>query len=225
VLSWLEAEEARLRHPAVSQFRGNTLAMLGLFDQARAVLAGSRDTLLERGALVMLGTHLSHSVTNLEMLAGDPGAAVEAGLEGCRLLEEAGERSWLSTGQGYVAGALYALGRLEEAEEWAGRALDLGPVDDVITQMLARQVRAKVAARRGRHEEAERLAREALALGLSTQMPVSLGDAYADLGEVLALAGRRAEATQALEEALALYERKRAPARAARARAQLEPLL
>jgi hypothetical protein len=74
--------------------------------------------------------------------------------------------------------------------------------------MLWRQVRAQVLARRGEHAEAERLAREAVAIGERTDSIDLLGDAERDLGEVLVLAGRPEDAAAALEQAAALYERK-----------------
>ena len=74
--------------------------------------------------------------------------------------------------------------------------------------MIWRQVRAKVLARRGEHAEAERLAREAVAIGEGTDSLVGQGDANADLAEVLLLAGKRDEAATALRRALERYERK-----------------
>jgi len=145
---------------------------------------------------------------DVELWAGDPAAAAELGAEGCRLLDELGEQSQLSTAAGMLAQALYALDRLEEADAWAGRAAELGASDDVYTQMLWRQVRAKVLALRGDSAEAERLVREAVAVGEETDMLDSQGDAYADLGEVLLLNGKPDEAVAALEQALERYERK-----------------
>jgi len=142
------------------------------------------------------------------MAAGDPAAAAAFAEEGCRLFEEAGERSWLSSVVGKLAQALYQLDRLDEADAAAGRSAELGASDDALTQMLWRQVRAKVLARRGDPVEAERLAREAVAIGAQAEMPETLGDAYSDLAEVLTLAARTDEARAALQEALALYERK-----------------
>jgi tetratricopeptide (TPR) repeat protein len=107
-----------------------------------------------------------------------------------------------------LARALYAAGRLDEAEAWAGRAAELGASDDALTQYLWRQARAKVLARRGEHVEAERLAREAVAIAGGTGFLTGQADAYADLAEVLALAGKPEEARVALEQALARYERK-----------------
>jgi tetratricopeptide (TPR) repeat protein len=142
------------------------------------------------------------------------------------MLEEAGERSFLSTGACWYALALYELGRLEEATQWARKGAELGSADDVVTQMLAHQVQAKVLARHGQYAEAERLAREAVELAETTDVLIRQGHARADLAEVLELAGRRDEAATALHEALERYERKGALAPAGQVRerlAELEP--
>jgi tetratricopeptide (TPR) repeat protein len=77
-------------------------------------------------------------------------------------------------------------------------------------------VRAKVMARGGEFEEAERLAREAVAIASGTDFLDGHADALASLGEVLRLAGRAEESTAALQEALRLYEQKGNIAAAAR---------
>ena len=76
-------------------------------------------------------------------------------------------------------------------------------------------------ARRGEHAEAERLAREAVAIGEGTDALNWQGDAYADLAEVLLLGGKADEAVAALEQALERYERKGNLVMAGRARARL----
>jgi tetratricopeptide (TPR) repeat protein len=141
-------------------------------------------------------------------LAGDPSAAAELGAEGCRLFDELGEKGFLSTAAGKLAQALYALDRLEEADAWADRAAKLGASDDAFTQMLWRQVRAKVLAHRGEHAEAEQLAHEAVTIGEATDMLDKQGDTYADLAEVFLLIRQADEAATALEQALDRYERK-----------------
>ena len=166
----------------------------------------------------------AHGGVELELLAGDPAAAVEFGEEGCRLFEEAGERGMLSTAAGMLAQALYTLDRLDAAERRAIQATELGASDDAMTQMLSKQVRAKVLARRGEHAEAERLAREAVAVGSEAEMPNSLGDAHSDLAEVLELAGRCEEAAAEVAKALALYERKGNVVMSERARARMAGL-
>jgi len=66
------------------------------------------------------------------------------------------------------------------------------PREEPLPQILWRQVRGKVIARRGDLQEGERLAREAVALADETDMLNAHGDALTDLAEVLALAGQDA---------------------------------
>ena len=80
--------------------------------------------------------------------------------------------------------------------------------EDVFTQALWRQVQALVHTHRGRHAEAEALAREAVAVLEPTDALNMQGDALYDLGEVLATAGHQEAAASAFQEALARYERK-----------------
>jgi tetratricopeptide (TPR) repeat protein len=204
--------------------RAQALAMLGQFDEARALLDRVQAELAERGATVPRGLHLAHSSVDIELLAGNLGKAVEDGENGCRLLEEAGQVSWLSTAEGKLAQAHYMLGELDRAEAMAARAAEHGAKEDAITQMLWRQVRAKVLARRGDLAEAELLAREAVAIGDASHMLDAVGDAYADLGEVRALAGDRAGEISALGEAAARFERKGNIVSAAHVRERLAAL-
>jgi tetratricopeptide (TPR) repeat protein len=205
------------------QNRALAMASLGRIAEARAQLATLRAEFAERGPSVALAAS-AYTGNRLELLAGDPAAAVAFGEECCSLLDELGQQGFLSTAAADLAEAYYQLGRLEAADAWTGRAKELGASDDAMTQMLWRQVRAKVLARRGEHGEAERLAREALAIGEQTDMLDYQAAAYADLGEVLSLAGRHEEAAEALEQALVRYERKENLVMAGRVRARLEAL-
>jgi len=67
-------------------------------------------------------------------------------------------------------------------------------------------------------------ARKAVAASEQTDALDAQGDAYADLAEVLSLAGRPKEATEALEQALARYERKGNVVMAQRAQTRLAEL-
>jgi tetratricopeptide (TPR) repeat protein len=141
-------------------------------------------------------------------LAGDPATAAELGAEGCRQLEQLGEHSFQSTTAANVARALYELGRLKQADEWADRAMQHAASDAAATQMSWRQVRAKVLARRGEHAEAEQLARDAVAIADETDCVNAQGDTNADLAEVLLHGGKADAAKAAFERALDRYERK-----------------
>jgi class 3 adenylate cyclase len=222
LLAWLdEQEKSSMRSPYLRAFRSIALGMLGRFEEARAILASVRAELADRGAKLQLGVALGQVGVELELLAGDPTAAAKLGEEGCRLLEQAGERSFLSTADGYLAQALYALGDLDAAESRASSAVELGASDDALTQTLVRQVRAKVLAKRGRHTEAEHLARGAISLAGATDLLNVQADAYSDLADVLALAGRPEKVAAALEQALERYDRKGNLVMAGRTRARL----
>jgi tetratricopeptide (TPR) repeat protein len=183
-----------------------------------------RTNAAERGGALDLANILGQASMDLELLAGDPAAAAAFGQEAMGIYEEIEERGFASTAAGILAQALYALDRLDEAAESARVAAKLGASDDVLTQILWRQVKAKLLARRGDHGSAQRLAREAVALGNGTDLLNYVADAYSDLGEVLELGGRTDEAAIALAEALARYERKENLVMAERTRTRLAEL-
>src|SRR5262249_11812477 len=221
LLAWQEAQDPReQRSYWLRTHRATSLAMLGRFGEARALLDELRSDAAERGAAGALSAVEAQAI-DIELLAGAPGTAVEAGKEACRMDEELGHFSELSTAAGGLAQAYYELGELAEAERWAARSAELGATDDATTQMLWRQILAKVLARRGDIAEAERLAREAVEIGTTTENPNGQADTYAALGEVLTMAGRSEEAAAAFEEALDRYERKENLVMAGRMRKRL----
>jgi class 3 adenylate cyclase/tetratricopeptide (TPR) repeat protein len=222
LIAWLEAEEAQgPLDPIVRSFLAQARAMAGQIEEGRAELAGVLEALAERGMTLYRAERQAAGSVQLELLAGNPARAVELGTEGCRLLDELGERGWLSTAAAELAQALCALGRLDEAETWARRSRELGASDDLATQALWRRVEAKVLARRAHAEEAERLAREAVAIMDPTQCLDERAGSHVDLATVLGLVGKPADARAALERALALYERKGNVVAAEHVRAQL----
>jgi tetratricopeptide (TPR) repeat protein len=81
-----------------------------------------------------------------------------------------------------------------------------------------------VLAHRGEYTEAERLAREALAIAEGTDGLNAQGNALCDLTQVLVAAGRDEEAADALAAALERYERKENIPMARRTRTQLMAL-
>jgi ATP/maltotriose-dependent transcriptional regulator MalT len=240
-VSWtfgpLHVDEAiRKCGEALAQVRGNPRseasflgllgplhAMRGEFDQARALSARAR-AVFEEFSLFVGIMFVAETSWNIEMLAGNPGVAEQVTRRGYEELERAGEKAWLSTNAAELAQSLFALGRDEEAEHFTRISEEAGASDDVVTQVLWRQVRAKVLARSGDLGQAERLAREAVRLSEESDAPNWRGDALLDLAEVLRLAGRPAEAVAPVEDALALYEQKGNAVSAAKARALLEEL-
>ena len=220
----LRALELRPELDLVAPFRCSVrsllLAMLGRFDEARLVGAAERARFAELGAVVNEALVLWHHGT-IEMLAGDPDAAEQFLRDACDRFAAVGEKGYHSSAVALLGQALYALDRLDEADECAARSEELGASDDVLTQVLWRQLRAKVLARNGEHAAAIDLARTAVALGDESDDLANRPDATLDLAEVLELAGQREEAMTELEHALALYERKGNLVMAARARERL----
>jgi class 3 adenylate cyclase/tetratricopeptide (TPR) repeat protein len=207
-LRWHFSRHAeRSARPGLLGARAILESMRGRFDEARALL---RET-LARGEELGQGTSgalLGEFSWYVEMRAGDPAAAERALRDSCELLDRMGERGWLSTQAGELGHVLCTLGRHDEAEEWARKSRELGGSDDIMTQMIWRQVLARVRANRGQVEEAERLAREAVDYGERTDMLVARGAAHLDLAEVLEAGGRRDEALEEVVKALELFERK-----------------
>ena len=109
---------------------------------------------------------------------------------------------------GLLGDVLYEQGRIDEAAAATERSRNAATEDDRNAQAIWRFVEAKVLARRGRFDEAEVVAREAIAIidrsdELNNQAVFREG-----LVEVLRLSGRTDEAIQVLREALARYEQK-----------------
>jgi tetratricopeptide (TPR) repeat protein len=224
-LRWFDAQESLASSmPILLSQRAELVAFQGRYTEARDLLLAAEARMRELGQQIMMGSS-GESWWYVEMHGGDPETAERALRAACELLDQAGEKGWLSTQAAELGHTLCDLGRYDEAEEWARRSRELGAGDDVITQMLWRQVMARVLARRGSVVGAERLAREAVALGAETDMLVSLGLAHLDLAEVLEEAGRPADAAAELESALGLLERKGDVPLADRARSRLERLL
>jgi tRNA nucleotidyltransferase/poly(A) polymerase len=95
-------------------------------------------------------------------------------------------------------------------------------IDDPTRLLRALRYEARL---RGRLDpDTERLAREAIEIGETTEDLNSKAEARADLAEVLALEGRPEEAAHAVEEALVRFEAKENVVRSEQMRARLEEL-
>ena len=204
-ISWYEAHPSE--HPFFLANVGQLEAMRGNISKARELYGTAIERGKERGQL-LLAASATMEAADAELAAGDPALAAEIALGGVAELEALGEQGWLSTVAGLAAEALYRLGRDEEAWHLTDKAEDAGAADDVITQMLIRQVRGKILSRRGQHEAAERLVAEAVEWCKPTDALEVKADAHRDLAIVLVAANKRSEALEALAQAQKLYEEK-----------------
>jgi class 3 adenylate cyclase/tetratricopeptide (TPR) repeat protein len=182
-------------------------ARRGNFEEARKDIDEGRRLLRELG-LHVLAAATSHAAGYIELIEGHTERAEEALREGYNELARMGEKAYLSTVAVDLAEALYRLDELAEAESFTRISEISADPTDLSSQIGWRSVRAKVLARRGRLDEAERLARDAVTLAEGTDFVDEAGDALSDRAEVLALAGHHEEARAALLRALELYKRK-----------------
>jgi DNA-binding SARP family transcriptional activator/tetratricopeptide (TPR) repeat protein len=195
-------------------------ALNGDFEEARR-LTGRANAILDELGRMHSAVH--HHEPMVEMLAGRPEAAERRLRAAYDNLAAMGERALLATTAALLAQAVYAQGRLEEAEELCLTSERHADPDDLSSQLIWRTVRARVLARRGGLEEAEALAREAVAIAARTDELVDHGDALVALADVLELRGDREGAREATQDALALYERKEAIVPAERVRSREQP--
>jgi hypothetical protein len=164
----------------------------------------------------------SQFLGQVELLAGDPAAAERWLRWGAGILERMGERGLRAEMTANLARALADQGRDDEALEQATLSGELAVRDDLYAQVERRGPLAGVLARRGRLEEAERVAAEAVQLGADSDMLGMQATALLDLAGVLWVAGRRAEAAPLARQALELAERKGHTVAAAQARELLD---
>jgi class 3 adenylate cyclase/tetratricopeptide (TPR) repeat protein len=204
-------------HPFTMFDRAHLLAMDGRIDEALALAATAEEHHRDVGVEGIVHAQLA----DLAAIMGDHEAAVEHLRLYCAELSEKGHASLLSTYAPLLGRHLCALGRFDEAEPLAEQGRELGHEDDPVTQSLWRRVFARVRAHRGEFDDAESLAREALAIAQTTDSPWFRGDTYCDLAEVLDLAGRSDEAAAAFHSALDCYERKGIVPLAARVRERM----
>lgn len=203
-LRWLD-EHPEVERRNVLPYRDRFLGMLGRFDEAHRLLDGVADHVAELG-VARFQTSLAVRRFDVARLEGDAVRAEALARDVCETAEATAVLNNFMLFCCNLAQALLGLGRDDEAEQWLARGRETAPSDEPLPQMLWRQMRGKVLARRGELDEGERLAREAVALGAETDMLNAHADALIDLAEVLALSGQNARPE--LEKALALYERK-----------------
>ena len=163
------------------------------FEPVNASVSGA---VAERFGSAMWATAVYEFGGHVEEMAGDQEAAERSFREEYELHRRMGDEGHGSTSAAYLALALCRLGRFDEAEELATIARATGADDDLATQASARSAQALVRSARGEHEEARRLAREAVDLYAGAQSPWFHGDTLMVLAEVARAAGLPEEAAR-----------------------------
>jgi DNA-binding SARP family transcriptional activator len=215
----------RVAQAEVSTFIAGLEAMQGALSTARDLTAQARRMFQEYSLIRAIATLWAPIAAYVEMLAGDSPAAERILLESCRTLERLGERAHLASQAGLLGEALYAQGRLDEADRWAEQAAQCAARNDIHAQITWQPLRAKLLALHGVPHEAESLARDAVQRAGATDALNLHAKALLDLAEVLRLGGNRGEFADRVADAIALYERKGNAVAAEAARARLAELI
>jgi predicted ATPase/class 3 adenylate cyclase len=199
--------------PTTANFLGSRrgisrLRMLqGGFAEARELLATVRAGLEQLGNRHALAT-LRSQEGSIDHLEGDLDSAGPAIVDAYEALIQSGDRSFASTLAADAGDVFIDLGDLEEAWRYGTIARDTSSSDDVMSQAGGRAIQARVVSRRGDHEAAEALAREAEAIMAATDYLEQHGKVVVHLAHVLHESGKVDEAVAAARKAVALYEAK-----------------
>ena len=193
-------------------------ARQGDFEEALDLASRCRDIHRENGAMWSYWVY-AEITWDIKMLAGEPAEALEILTEAYEQIELMGTTFALLSA--WLAQSLYAMGRFEDAERRAQVAVD---ADDDLGRCVGLGALARVRARQGRIDEAERMAREAAAYFAGTDYSTDRTGVLMDLAEVLRLAGRPEESIGTLREALDLFERREDEVSVARTEEMIEEL-
>src|SRR5206468_2331974 len=103
--------------------------------------------------------------------------------QGFEVLDKMGELNFRSTIAARLASVLCALGRYEEAQQFAQVSRETSGPEDIASQVVWRGAQAKVLAHQGDDRRAEMLASEAVTLASRTDALNLHADALMDLAE------------------------------------------
>ncbi len=203
--------------------RGWLALVEGDFDGSREFVRRAIETYTEMGAPVMAGA-AHQELGEIELVAGDPGAAAMALQRGDQLLIELDEHSYRSTVVAILAWANALRGDRQGALAAVEKAEQLSAREDILNFIYTHQSRSALALADGDLEAAERWARSAVDYAHQTDLYVCHGEAGLQLSRVLTARGALEGAIAAAQAALELYERKGDRPRAEQARTQLQAL-
>jgi class 3 adenylate cyclase/tetratricopeptide (TPR) repeat protein len=202
---------------------GRLAAIRGDVDEGRKLVEQGRAQLFDAGFVL----HYAASAMArafVEEHAGDDELAASIQRAGLEQLTELGEHAYASTVAADLANSLIRLGRDDEAEAALLTARELCPPGDIGTIVNSDLAEARLHLRRGRLEDAERVVDRSLEVAATTDFWEYRGAGHEVRALILDAAGRRAEATEALEIAVRAYRDKGASVAEGRARALLAEL-
>jgi tetratricopeptide (TPR) repeat protein len=174
------------------------------------------------GSFRVADAELYAGLTTLAL--GEPGDAAAFLSRSAERLTGIGESNLRSTVEGFLGEALWRVGRLNEAAEAAARCRQLAAEDDWASQMLWRQVEAKVLADHGDLAAAVDLMSEAAAIADQTDFLGMAAAVHLDAARLTEAAGESSVAGHERELARHLMSRKPARPPPPRFRRSLMPV-
>jgi hypothetical protein len=192
----------------VRSYLSALIAMRGDFERARAMADEGLAMLADLG--LAQGEAVSRMVAAIFIeLAAERLDVAEVELRGAlAVLDRLGAKVFANSAISALAEVLSIAGKDAEAEQLARLTAETAVVDDYDAQVRWRRARARVLVHRDALEEAEALARQAVAVSAGTSDVCMQGDSLVTLAEVLTAADRSADAAGALRDAIARYDRK-----------------
>ncbi len=215
-----EVPDSRELQGWATRIVGTLLALEGRVGEARELLEQARTIFTELGNQLALAV-LAFSTGPLELREGDAAAAereVRAALE---TVQRLGDRGRIANLASLLADALFVQDRVGEAEEFVSLAREAAQAGDRSGQAHSRMAAAQLLVRRGSVDEAVSLAQESISIMAETQELLTLPALLLHQADVLQLADLQSDATNALREAINLFERKGALAGVRQAKERL----
>ena len=181
------------------------------------------ETYTEMGVLTLAGA-CSQDAGEVELVAGDAGAARAEFEWGDRFLSQIGEHSYRSTVLAMLAWARALLGERKAALAATELSEHLSAPEDVLNFTYTTRTRSALALADGDLDAAERWARTAVDNAYRSELYECRGGTKLQLSRVLAARGQAHEAAGAARAALLVYEQKGDQPRARQAWAQVQAL-
>lgn len=198
---------AGMKHLGVMAALGHFRAMRGENHEGRAMVERARDLLRERIRVPRPLAFIGQQRADVELLAGNAEAAVQALRQALDIALRVTERHDAAVIAARLALLLSRQGDTVEAARLAALASDQAPAESVTAQALTGVAQARVSMDAGDAVAAERLGREAIR-PIPTDMLDLQAQLHSVLAEIVATTGREHEARCIAEEAGALYRRK-----------------
>ncbi len=217
-------EDDRIFRGSNCRFLSELEGMQGNFSKAWSLIAEGMEIARELG-LVREAGGLQRSGGYVALLSGDLQRAEEELRSAVATLKQIGDTGHLVSAAADLGLVLLeSPGRELEAMSMAKSAEEWLIEDDVDAQVRWAAVKARALVRLGEADEAERLARHAVAIAGATEYWNLRAISHEAMAEVLHRTGRTSEAAEALRNAIAVYEEKRNLVSAASARNALAEL-